>query len=292
VGSWVAAIRRRAPTGLGRRRGSSRSGLRARRAATSRRGSASAFGPRSGRPGPNLGCAPDGGAGLADLSRRPHLGRRTDRAPRRAERAVVGPARRSRAAGSDLGFSCGRAIAVRPTARAILGREQAGRPGGVDARALVGLAGKRLQTAWLGLGRRACAGLLGRPGGCGAWRSAGSSPVVERARRAGMGCSQNPGARRARLAVVVCPVIGTAAAGPNGTRAAAAAGPRSGMVAAGRVSGPAQVPGTTSNGHLARHRGIAAGRRSGAGPSAMGVARGHGPTAGARAAPAADARRG
>jgi len=133
-------------TGLGRRRGST-SRFRAGATATSRRSSAFGSASRSGRARADLGCAPTGSADLAHCSRRAHLGSHADRAPGSAQRPVVGPAGLSRPARSDLGVARARAIPFSATAGAVLGRQQAGHPAGVDTCAVMGFARKRLQAA-------------------------------------------------------------------------------------------------------------------------------------------------
>jgi hypothetical protein len=236
VGSWDGPIG-----------GAGRTAFRASATATCRRGSASASGIRSGGARADMGSAPTGRAGIANCSCRPYLGRRTDRAPGCAERAVVGAFGRRRAAGSDLGVPGARTIAFRAAARTVMGRQQTGHPSGVDTGAFVGFAGERFQAARLGLGRLARACLLGRPRRSGARRrSARRGAVVGRAPwRACVGHPQDPGACRAGCAVVVATVGASAAtrcaaaANSNGTDAAAAGGLRAGMVAAGGVSSPA-----------------------------------------------------
>ncbi|HXB19523.1 MAG TPA: hypothetical protein VNV40_11910, partial [Steroidobacteraceae bacterium] len=101
--------------------GSGRTASRASATATCRRGSASASGIRSAGARADLGSAPTGRAGVANCSRRPYLGGRTDRAAGCAERAVVGAVGRRRAAGSDLGVPGARAIAFRAAARTFMG---------------------------------------------------------------------------------------------------------------------------------------------------------------------------
>jgi hypothetical protein len=79
-----------------------------------------------------------------------------------------------------------------------------------------------------------------------------------------VGHPQDTGARRASGTIVVGPVgrsaptICAAAANSNGTDAAAG-GLRAGMVAAGGISSPAEVPRASTHGGIARHRGRAAG---------------------------------
>jgi hypothetical protein len=298
MGPGFAPSRRGAVTGVGRGRRSDRSGVRAGSRTTSRRSPAlgSASGPRSGRARADMGCASTDGADLAHSSGRPDMGRRADRASGSAERPFMGPVGRRCAAGSDLGLARTRAIHVRAASRAFMGRQQTGHPSGVDSGTVLGFARKRLQATRFGLGR-ACAGLVGCPWDIGAERSPGRGAILERAGRACLGYPQDPGARRACRTVVVGAIgragaanrTAAAAAGTNGANAATAAGRRSSMVAAGRVSSPADVP-RASDGGVARHCGLAAGRGSGAGPPAVGVACGDGPTTSAGAAPSADAR--
>ncbi len=267
--------------------------------ATSSRGfaSASTSGIRSGtgRARAHMECAPARGAELPHRSGRPHVGRRTDRAPRRAERSIVGPVRCRGAARADVGLAGSGAIPVRAAARTLLGRQQTGHPGSVHAGPVVGLARNRLQAAGFRVGRRACAGFVGCPRRFRPERSPGRSAVLERAGRARMGYSQDPGAGRPGRAIVVGPVgrAGATActAAPDGANAATAGGPCSRLVAARRVSRPAEVP-RASHGGIARRGGLATGRSSGAGPSALAVARGDGPTRNAVPSGPVGARRG
>lgn len=254
-----------------------------------------------------MGRAPARGADLCHRARRPHVGRRTDRAPSRAQRSVVGPVRRRRAARAYVGLACAGAIAIRPSACPFMGRQQAGRPGSVHAGPVVGLARRqRVEASRVGMGSGR-AGLVGCPWGFRTERAPGQRAVMERTGRAGMGCAQDPGARRSGRAIVVGPIgcttaaAGTAATGgaavctaatgcTAATSAAGAATLRrcSGVVAARRVSCPAEVP-RASHGGTSRRDGLATGRGSGAGPSAVAVARG-GPTRSACPAGPAGAR--
>jgi hypothetical protein len=268
------------------------------RAASSIR-SGSGSGSGTGRACANMGCAAARGADLPHSSRRSHVGRRTDRAPSRAQRSFVGPVRRLRSARADVGLARACAIAFRSAARPFVGRQQTGSPGSVHAGPFVGLARKRVQAAGFRVGRRVCPRLLGRPRRSGAERSPGRGAVVERTGRARMGCSQDPGASRPGRAIVVGPIgragaagctgatpaaganAATPAAGANAATPATATGRCSRVVAARRVACPAAVPRATRGG-IARRRGLAAGRGSGTGPSAVAVARGDGPTPNAR----------
>jgi hypothetical protein len=251
--------------GLGWRRGSGRSWFRAGATASATPSRCPAFGSasRSDRARADMGCAPTGGADLAHCSRPLHVGSRTDRAPGGAQRPVVGPFGRWRPTRSDLGVARARAIHFCATACPVMGRQQAGNPGGFDAGTVMGFARKRLQAARFRLGR-ACAGVLGRRRGIGAERSSVRGAVLERARRPGMGCHQDPGARRPGRTIVVG-AIGragatsrTAAAGAHGSNPATAARCSS-VVASGRVSGSADVPRACSHGRVAGHGALAAG---------------------------------
>jgi len=252
-----------------------------------RSASGSRSGSISGRARADMGCAPARGAELPHCARRPHVGRRTDRAPSRAQRSVVGPHRRRRAARAYVGLACAGAIAIRPATCPFMGRQQTVRPGRVHAGPVMGLARQRVEASRVGLGR-ARAGVVGCPRGFRTERAPGRGAVMERAGRAGMGCSQDSGARRSGRAIVVGPIgcagaaDGTAATGCTAAAsaaacAAAASRPCSSVVAARRVCCPAEVP-------RASDGGLAAGPGSSPGPSPVAVARGGGPTRNACAA--------
>lgn|GEM_PF-4807321 len=265
MGPRFAAARGTVP-GLERRRGSGRSWFRARATATAAPSRSPACGSAScsDRARADMGCVPTVGADLAHCSRPLHVGGRTDRAPSGAQRPVVGPFWRCRSTRSNLGVARARAIHFCATARSVLGRQQAGNPGGFDAGTVMGFARKRRQAARLGLGR-ARAGLLGRSRGIGAERSSVRGALLERARRPGMGCHQDPGARRPGRTIVVGAIgragatsCAAAAAGAHGSDAATAAGRCSSVVASSRVSGSADVPRASSHGRVARRGGLAA----------------------------------